>query len=196
MLLRCRYRNNAAATGDSIHTCAALAAGTTLLTVGFPAADKMLRYTPVIVCHTTSTGNKLGHSIDTASRQVGHSTWPMLTVTAAQKSGLSLFNVNVQIIIPPKQHKHDRISCQIRYVDMNVSSKRTMYTRYTVSFISQDRTDKNDKRYTYQSPSHWSHSNRYCLNLMNCCYWHWVVLLALLKHWHWLKTSSTMNALF
>jgi len=66
LLLRCRDRNNAAATGDSIHTCPALAAGTTLLTVGFPAADKMLRYTPIIVCHTTSTGNSWG----TASRQL------------------------------------------------------------------------------------------------------------------------------
>jgi len=47
LLLRCRYRNNAVTTGDSIHTCAALAAGTTLLTVGFRAADKMLRYTPI-----------------------------------------------------------------------------------------------------------------------------------------------------
>jgi len=60
------------ATGDSIHTCAALAAGTTLLTVGFPAADKMLRYTPIRDCHTTrrTTGNK-EHS--TSRNMAGHS---------------------------------------------------------------------------------------------------------------------------
>ena len=71
ILLSCRYRNNATATGDSIHTCAALVVGPTLLTVGFPAADKMLRYTPIIVCHTTSTGYKLVNSIKTTS----HSTF-------------------------------------------------------------------------------------------------------------------------
>ena len=45
LLLCCRYRNNATATGDSIHTWTALAVDPTLLTVGFPAADKMLRNT-------------------------------------------------------------------------------------------------------------------------------------------------------
>jgi len=95
--------------GDSIHTCAALAAGTTLLTDGFPAADKMLRYTPI---------NSLPYDTMNDRQQDGaqhQETRPALAVTAAAQSTVKRSAITQLKCInkhsTPSRFKTDPIGC-------------------------------------------------------------------------------------
>jgi len=115
----CRYRNNAVATGDSIHTCAALADGTTLLTaVGFPAADKMLPLYTTNYSLPYDTMND--RQQDGAQHQ--ETQWPLdVTVLTVLSSPAGQSTAKMSAIIqlqrinkhssPPSRFKTDLISC-------------------------------------------------------------------------------------